>query len=75
MEDTRKEADKNKQEYIVTMLIRGERYYYERFPVSAESAAHAIDQVIDWLRHNTESCEWEDFEFKGVEERRGRKKR
>ena len=75
MEDTRKEADKNKQEYIVTMLIRGERYYYERFPVSAESAAHAIDQVIGWLRHSTESCEWGDFEFKGVEERRGGKKR
>ena len=74
MEDTRKEADKNKQEYIVTMLIRGERYYYERFPVSAESAAHVIDQVTDWLRQHTETCEWEDFEFKGIEERY-RKKR
>ena len=52
----------------------GERYYYERFPISAESAAHAIDQVIGWLRHSTESCEWGDFEFKGVEERY-RKKR
>ena len=74
MEDTRKEAEKKRQEYIVTMLIRGERYYYERFPVSAESAAHAIDQVTDWLREHTETCEWEDFEFKGVEERY-RKKR
>lgn len=74
MDDTRKEAEKKKQEYIVTMLIRGERYYYERFPVSAESAAHAIDQVTDWLRQHTETCEWEDFEFKGVEERY-RKKR
>lgn len=74
MDDTRKEAEKKKQEYIVTMLIRGERYYYERFPVSAESAAHAIDQVTDWLREHTETCEWEDFEFKGVEERY-RKKR
>lgn len=74
MEGTRKEAEKKKQEYIVTMLIRGERYYYERFPVSAESAAHAIDQVTDWLREHTETCEWEDFEFKGVEERY-RKKR
>ena len=74
MEDTRKEAEKKKQEYIVTMLIRGERYYYERFPVSAESAAHAIDQVIDWLRQHTETCEWSDFEFKGDEERY-RKKR
>ena len=74
MDDTRKEAEKKKQEYIVTMLIRGERYYYERVPVSAESAAHAIDQVTDWLRQHTETCEWEDFEFKGVEERY-RKKR
>lgn len=74
MDDTRKEAEKKKQEYIVTMLIRGERYYYERFPVSAESAAHAIDQVIDWLQNHTDTCEWEDFEFKGVEERY-RKKR
>ncbi len=74
MDDTRKEAEKKKQEYIVTMLIRGERYYYERFPISAESAAHAIDQVTDWLRQHTETCEWEDFEFKGVEERY-RKKR
>lgn len=74
MDDTRKEAEKKKQEYIVTMLIRGERYYYERFPVSAESAAHAIDQVTDWLRQHTETCEWEDFEFKCVEERY-RKKR
>ena len=74
MEGTRKEAEKKKQEYIVTMLIRGERYYYERFPVSAESAAHAIDQVTDWLRQHTETCEWSDFEFKGVEERY-RKKR
>ena len=74
MDDTRKEAEKKKQEYIVTMLIRGERYYYERFPISAESAAHAIDQVTDWLRQHTETCEWSDFEFKGVEERY-RKKR
>ena len=74
MDDTRKEAEKKKQEYIVTMLIRGERYYYERFPVSAESAAHAIDQVTDWLRQHTETYEWEDFEFKGIEERY-RKKR
>lgn len=74
MDDTRKEAEKKKQEYIVTMLIRGERYYYEHFPVSAESAAHAIDQVTDWLREHTETCEWSDFEFKGVEERY-RKKR
>ena len=74
MDDTRKEAEKMKQEYIVTMLIRGERYYYERFPISAESAAHAIDQVTDWLRQHTETCEWADFEFKGVEERY-RKKR
>lgn len=74
MDDTRKEAEKKKQEYIVTMLIRGERYYYERFPISAESAAHAIDQVTDWLRQHTETCEWEDFEFKGIEERY-RKKR
>ena len=74
MGNTRKEAEKKKQEYIVTMLIRGERYYYERFPISAESAAHAISQVTDWLREHTETCEWSDFEFKGVEER-GKKKR
>lgn len=61
---------KPKKPYTVTMLIREERYYYERFTVDAESAAHAIDQVIDWLRNHTNTCEWEDFEFKAVEEKR-----
>lgn len=51
MQDRRKDAEYiPKKPYVVTMLIRGEQYYYERFPVDAESAAHAIDQVIDGCR-------------------------
>ena len=75
MQDHRKDAEYiPKKAYVVTMLIRGGWYYYERFPVDAESAAHAIDQVIDWLQNHTDTCEWADFEFKAVEER-GRKRR
>lgn len=75
MQDRKKDAEYiPKKEYVVTMLIRGEQYYYERFPLAAESAAHAIDQVTDWLRSHTETCEWADFEFKSVEER-GKKRR
>lgn len=76
MSDHKKDAEyiPKKKEYIVTMLIRDNFYHYERFPVPAESAAHAIRQVTDWLRENTETCECSDFEFKHVEER-GKKKR
>lgn len=72
MQDHKKDAEyipKPKKPYVVTMLIRETRYYHERFLVDAESAAHAIDQVIDHLRNHTDTCEWEDFEFKAVEER------
>lgn len=74
MEEIRKDTDKPKREWWVTMLIRSERYYCERFPVSAESAAHAISQVTEWLRQHTDTCEWEDFEFKSVEERYKKKR-
>ena len=76
MQDRRKDAEyiPKKKPYVVTMLIREEQYYYERFPIDAESAAHAIDQVIDWLQNHTDTCEWADFEFKAVEER-GKKRR
>lgn len=63
-----------KKAYDVTILMRGERYYYDVMTVDAFSAAHAIKQVIDWIIDHTDT-DWEDFEFKAVSERKGKKKR
>lgn len=50
------------------MLIK--KYYYETYVVEAESAAHAISQVIAWFRGHTDFSEWSDFDFKSVKQRR-----
>lgn len=62
-----------KRAYDVTILMRGERYYYDVMTVDAFSAAHAVVQVVNYIINHTDT-DWDGFEFKSVSERKGKRR-
>ena len=62
-----------KREYEVTLLMRRDRYYYDTMTVEAYSAAHAVVQVVNYIINHTDT-DWDGFEFKGVSERKAKRR-
>jgi hypothetical protein len=67
------DGHREKKKYDVTILMRGERYYYDTMTVEAYSAAHAVVQVVNYIINHTDT-DWDGFEFKGVSERKGKRR-
>lgn len=62
-----------KRTWEVTILMRRDRYYHDTMTVEAYSAAHAVVQVVNYIINHTDT-DWDGFEFKGVSERKGKRR-